>query len=318
MAMRTPWLALAALGPAFGQTPDARLSFDVASIKVSAPIKGSPISPANLPVMKGGPGTNDPERITYSRLPILTILLNAFGMAFDQLTGPSWISNGDAATSQKYDIQANVPPGTTKEQAKAMMLNLLKERLGLTYHRETKEFTVYELTIAKGGPKLRAAEAANGEPPPKPQPGAPGRGLARDKDGFPELPPGRVGSASVPNNGRTMWSARMMTTGTIAGMLGQRIGSAHVADKTGLTGEYDFKIEFSSVGLPGPAGLLGLPTPPPPGGANSAAGPIDDVSDPAPDIFTAVEKQLGLKLTKGKAPLDVIVIDHIEKIPAEN
>jgi uncharacterized protein (TIGR03435 family) len=318
MAMRTPWLALPALlCPAFGQTPDAPLNFDIASLRVSAPIKESPISPANLPTMKGGPGTNDPERITYSRIPILTILLNAFGAAFDQFTGPSWISNGDAATSQKYDIQANVPPGTTKEQAKAMMLNLLKERLGLTYHRETKEFTVYELTIAKGGPKLKPAEPANGEPPARPAPGAPGRGLARDKDGFPELPPGRPGSASVPNNGRTMWSARMMTTNMIAGMLGQRIGSAHVVDKTGLTGEYDFKIEFSSVGSPGPAGLPALP-PPARDGANSAAGSVGDASDPAPDIFTAVEKQLGLKLTKGKAPLDVIVIDHIEKVPTEN
>jgi uncharacterized protein (TIGR03435 family) len=318
MAMRTSWLALAALlCPAFGQTPDARLSFDVASIRVSAPLKGSPISPANLPTMKGGPGTNDPERITYSRVPILRILLSAFGVAFDQLTGPSWISNGDAATSQRYDIQANVPPGTTKEEARAMMLNLLKERLGLTYHRETKEFTVYELTIAKGGPKLKPAEPANGEPPPRPQPGAPGRGLARDKDGFPELPPGRLGLAQVPNNGRAMLSVRMMSMKDIAQMLGQRIGSERVVDKTGLTGEYDFKIEFSPGGSPGPAGLPALP-PPARDGANSAAGPIGDASDPAPDIFTAAERQLGLKLTKGKAVLDVIVIDHIEKVPTED
>jgi uncharacterized protein (TIGR03435 family) len=199
MAMSTRWLAFAALlSLAFGQPPDARLSFDVASVRVSAPINGPPLSQPGA--MKGGPGTNDPERITYSRISILTILLNAFGVAVDQLSGPSWISNMDFATSQKYDIQANVPPGTTKEHAKAMMLNLLKERLGLTYHRETKEFTVYELTVAKGGPKLRPAEPANGEPPPRP--GGPGRGLARDKDGFPELPPGRLGLAQVPNNGR--------------------------------------------------------------------------------------------------------------------
>jgi uncharacterized protein (TIGR03435 family) len=198
-----------------------------------------------------------------------------------------------------------------------MMLNLLKERLGLTYHRETKEFTVYELTIAKGGSKLKPAEPANGEPPPRPRPGEPGRGLARDKDGFPELPPGRLGLAQVPNNGRAMLSVRMMSMKDIAQMLGLRIGSAHVVDKTGLTGEYDFKIEFSSVGLAGPAGLPALP-PPARDSANSAAGPIEGASDPAPDIFTAVERQLGLKLTKGKAPLDVIVIDRIEKVPTEN
>jgi uncharacterized protein (TIGR03435 family) len=115
----------------------------------------------------------------------------------------------------------------------------------------------------------------------------------------------------------------MVTTKDIARMLGQWIGSAHVVDKTGLPGEYDFKIEYSSVGLtglpgPGPAEMVGLPGPPAPGGANSVAGPTGDASDPAPDIFTAVERQLGLKLTKGKAPLDVIVIDHIEKVPTEN
>jgi uncharacterized protein (TIGR03435 family) len=300
------------LCPAFGQTPGAQLSFEVASVRVSPPASGPAM---NQIAMKGGPGTEDPERITYARIPIRTILLNALGVEADQLTGPSWISDMNIATSQKYDIQANVPPGTTKEQAKIMMLNLLKERLGLTYHRETKEFTVYELTVAKSGPKLKPAEQGNGEPP-RGQPG--GRGMPRDRDGFPELPAGRPGSAGINNNGRLLMSGRMQTAQDIAGMLGRQMGSWHAVDKTGLTGQYDFKIEFSTVGLPGLAGLLGRPMPPGRGGADTAGLPGSDASDPAPDIFTAVEKQLGLKLAQGKAPLEVIVIDHIEKIPTEN
>jgi uncharacterized protein (TIGR03435 family) len=250
---------------ASGQTPDARLTFEVASVRVSAP-QSYPPAPSQMPVMRGGPGTEDSDQITYKRIPIITILLRTFDVKFDQLIGPGWISD----ISQKYDIQAKVPPSTTKEQANIMMLNLLKERLGMTFHRETKEFTVYELTVAKGGPKLKQAEPANGEPTPRPQPSGPGRGLARDRDGFPELPPGRLGLAAVPNNGRTMMSARMMTAEGIASSLGNRLGTALVIDKTGLAGSYDFKLTFA-----GPSPLGGR------GAANPDAGPIDDASEPA-------------------------------------
>lgn len=72
-------------------------------------------------------------------------------------------------------------------------------------------------------------------------------------------------------------------------------------DKTGLTGAYDFTLEFAQSGLAGRG----------PTGADAA-------SDPAPDLFNALEKQLGLKLEKSKVPLDVIVIDHMDKEPTEN
>lgn len=80
--------------------------------------------------------------------------------------------------------------------------------------------------------------------------------------------------------------------------LGLPLGTRHVTDKTGLTGKYDFKFVYFLAGLPGPLGAV-RPAP-----AAGAASPIDNLADPAPDAFTALEKQLGLKLIKGSAGRD--------------
>lgn len=70
---------------------------------------------------------------------------------------------------------------------------------------------------------------------------------------------------------------------------------AHVFDKTGLSGEFEFTLEFAGAVLPG--------------GANDSL---------APSLFVALEKQLGLKLETGKAALDVLVIDRVDRIPTAN
>jgi uncharacterized protein (TIGR03435 family) len=99
-----------------------------------------------------------------------------------------------------------------------------------------------------------------------------------------------------------------MLTGQLAAAFGtvtgtNRYAMGHLVDHTGLTGKYDFTLEF--------AGRLG------PGGIDSAPS-VDAGADPAPDIFEALEKQLGLKLTKSTSSEDTLVIDHIEKVPTEN
>lgn len=113
------------------------------------------------------------------------------------------------------------------------------------------------------------------------------------------------------NNGSMYTAARMQTMRNLAVSLSVPLGTQQITDKTGLAGTYDFKLVYSTADLPGGLGVTRSPV-------TSAAGPIDNLSDPTPDLFTALEKQLGLKLTKGKAPLEVIVIDHIEKVPTEN
>jgi uncharacterized protein (TIGR03435 family) len=115
--------------------------------------------PAALPVaiqeqmrMSGGPGTKDPGRITYNGVTLKMLLKRAYDISPDQISGPDWLD------SERYDIVAKVPPGTTPEQFRLMLQNLLAERFELRQHRETKTLPVYLLTVANNGPKLEPTE----------------------------------------------------------------------------------------------------------------------------------------------------------------
>jgi uncharacterized protein (TIGR03435 family) len=189
-----------------------------------------------------------------------------------------------------------------------MLLNLLKNRFHLTYHSDKKDFDIYTLVVAKGGSKLKDAASADGPLPPPPAPGTRAVAAPRDRDGFPILPSGRSNAQGYTDKGVSRMTFRMSTLATLLGMLGFSLGGAKTEDHTGLSGKYDFQIEFSQLGLPGIGGRGGLAV---------APGP-DDITDPAPDLFTALEKQLGLKLEKSKTKLDIIVIDHMDKQPTEN
>jgi uncharacterized protein (TIGR03435 family) len=233
--------------------------------------------------------------------------METFAVPLDQLSGSDWVMGQDA----RFDIVANVPEGTTKDQLPEMLLNLLQDRFHLAYHREKKDFDSYTLLIAKGGHKLTDAASADGPPPAPPVPGTPVQRAQLDGNGFPQLPAGRPAAQGVSNNGLTRVSFRMSTPQTLLGMLQFALGGRSV-DKTGLTGKYDFRLEYSTAGLPGPLG--GRLTAAAPG-----PGPTPTPSDPGgPDLFTALEKQLGLKLEKSKIQLDVFVVDRMDKTPTEN
>ena len=177
--------------------------------------------------MRGGPGTSEPDRILYSGVTLTSLLSRAYGLYADQVRGPGWLS------SETYTVAANVPAGATKEQFDLMLRNLLVERFKLVLHWEKKDFTVYQLVVAKGGPKLqRAAVAPSGAEamgaPPKPA--TAGRG-AVDRDGCPILPPGESAAAggigalachsfrklSVPDFARTMEKLVALETGEAFG-----------------------------------------------------------------------------------------------------
>ena len=242
-------------------------------------------------------------------------------MQDDQFTGPPWALERFGA--ERFEIVANVPPGATQEQVSVMMLNLLKERFHLQYHHEKKNLEVYELVVAKGGSKLKEAEIP-GELP-IPTPGEPAKSYKGD-DGYPNPPAGWPSGVGIderssmqfffsvkntfgyrlaspgplfPASGKlVIWrfGIRMITIPEFMEWLQSLQGFAHVVDRTGLTGKYDIKLRFSN-------------------GGSSGDG---DASEPAPDVFEALEKQLGLKLQKVRAPLDTIVIDHIDRTPVEN
>jgi uncharacterized protein (TIGR03435 family) len=224
--------------------------------------------------------------------------MTAYDLQTFQLTAPEWLS------TERYDIIAKIQEGTTKEQVTVMWQNLLKARFDLMLHHETKEFQVDELTVAKGGPKLKPTDLD-----PNPDPFVPDGPIKRDQNGFPQM--NGWGAIVTVFPGASSATLRMQAKGLTLPDLATRLAAplGHpVFDKTGLTGRYDLTLEYSTSPLP-------LPGVPP---ATNPSNPADAATEPGSSLASSVEKQLGLKLTRGKATLDVIVVDHVEKIPTEN
>jgi uncharacterized protein (TIGR03435 family) len=255
---------------------------------------------------------------------MIDLLARAYDVPADQISGGPGLTR-DSWESGLYEINAIMPPTTTKEQFQSMLRNLLAERFHLRVHHETRDFPAYVLVVARGGPKLKEVK-----PDPNPAPIPPGPSVM-GKDGFPVLPPGpHTAQSWSGENWRIKYQERSMAelvaTLPLLIVRGQGINMLsdsgtrrpRVIDKTGLTGKYDFTLEFSCpacYGVAVPVSAVGAPQPP--GDASAAAA----ASEPAggPTVFMAVEKQLGLRLEKAKdIPLDVIVVDHIDKVPTEN
>ena len=147
---------------------------------------------------------------------------------------------------------------------------LLADRFKLSFHRETKEMPVYELVVAKNGPKLQTSTA---------------------------------GQAQI-RMGRGTLTAQKTSLNLLANNLSQNVGRV-VIDKTGLTGDFDIKLEWT----PEDGERMG---PPRDNGETPPSAPAPGLS-----IFTALQEQLGLKLEARKGPVEILVIDRTEK-PSEN
>ena len=150
-----------------------------------------------------------------------------------------------------------------REEHSRMLQPLLAERFHLKAHIEQREMPVYNLVVDKGGSKLKAATADDAS----------------------------KGGHMMTNGAGNIDAANALLTG-LPGILYNEVGRP-VVDKTGLTGKYDFTVDY-------------VP----------AAKAATDESG-GPSIFTALEEQLGLKLEPAKAQMDVLVIDSIEQ-PAAN
>jgi uncharacterized protein (TIGR03435 family) len=181
--------------------------------------------------------------------------------------------------SERYDTvgRSDTPGEPSRDQMKLMIQKLLVDRFQLRFHTEKKELPVYAMVVAKGGPKIAVSAA--------------------DPNAFPGIGFGR-GPGVISLVGRN--------TGLngVANGLQSNILDKPVVDQTGLTGRYDFQLRFTPDATQ-VANFGGLEP------ANAA-----DLDAP-PDIFTAFEQQLGLKLQPTKAVIDVIVIDRIER-PSPN
>lgn len=192
------------------------------------------------------------------------------------------LSGPDWIETESFDVTAKVPPGATKEQFHTMLQNLLAERFGLKVHPERKEVELYSLTAAKNGPKLKphvkTPEAEAGAEPSGP--------MKTDPGGYPILAPG---TTMAWMRGKARLHGRDQDIAWLVGQLSGQLGGP-VTDNTGLTGRYDFALFW-------------------------AARQGDDGS---PDLPEAVQQQLGLKLERKKGPIDMLVVDRVDKAPREN
>jgi len=322
-------MRMALLGIFAGACLAQELAFDAASVKLADPAHPSAGN-------SGGPGTSDPGRIHRGMLPMIALLTEAYDIQIDRVAGPAWIS--DFSGQNRYMIDATIPPETTKAQFQAMLQNLLVQRFQLAVHRETRNFPGYDLVVAKDGPKLK--ESVPSEPPPADV--TPAFALlqkpAFDKDGSIVLPPGpRMMSMTGPGVHRLKAQQQPISVlvRDLSDAIPEALGAdlmaepgtprARVADKTGLTGKYDFTLEFACAGCQGLGAMAAwLPAiAAARAQAQADAPPASVASEPAgsglPAIFAALEKQLGLKLEKTKdVPLEVIVVDHVDKVPTAN
>src|ERR1035437_703025 len=310
---------------AFGQGAAESPTFEVASVKPAEP---QPMGMMSI-MMRGGPGSPDPGQITYSGVSLKNVLMSAYAVKGYQINGPKWLD------SERFDIVAKIPKGATKEQFQLMLQNLLAERFKLTLHHETKELPVYALVVGKGGPKMKESveddatapgaagtggPSAAAPPPPPPPPGSDGAGPIRLKggaEGMPQLPAntGKNNMMMMMTNGRMRLVASHRPVAALTEMLANQLGRP-VVDATELKANYDFNLDFAPEGMSGPMGIM---PPPPPDGGPGGGGPMVSASDPGgPSIFTALQEQLGLKLEQRKAPVDLLVIDRLEKVPTEN
>jgi bla regulator protein BlaR1 len=227
------------------------------------------IKPAD-PSVRGFRIQTDPGgRYIATGVTVKFLIAQAYGVRdFQVSAAPGWTD------SVRYDINAKGEDGIQDKpgQMDLMLQDLLADRFHLKLNRETKEMPIYALVAAKAGSKLK--ESTKGEDE---------RGMRMGR--------GRVEAQSAP-------------IAMLAIQLSQQLGRL-VLDKTGLTGNYDFKLEWTPD--------LGQQQP----GAKEIAGTETAPPDSGPTIFTALQEQLGLKLESTKGPVEMLVIDRVEK-PTEN
>jgi uncharacterized protein (TIGR03435 family) len=199
---------------------------------------------------------------------------------------PSWLN------SEKFDIQAKANRAVNNDLAKLsreqgspmkrrMLQALLADRFKLTIHRETKDLPAYALVIAKNGPKLQEAK-----------PGT-----------YPEDGKGHAGRILMDPDQLT---GQGLPMAVLVDFLSEWLGRT-VLDQTGLKGNYDFTLKWTPE--PGQGMMLRGPE-------GSNPGPEGGQPTDSP-VITAIQEELGLKLESTKAPVEVLVIDHVEK-PSEN
>ncbi len=282
----------------------AQPQFEVASLKPNNGCENTP---------RSGHFSPSPGRLEMPCVNLQNLIQAAFGTFGDGVSintqplpmegGPSWMQSEHYSLSAKGD-----GPVRTEMLAGPMLQAFLEERFRLKTHRETREKPVYTMTVGKGGLKVEPlAEGACTpldltHPPPPPKPGDPPPNLC----GVMIMGPAGKGDMMIEVRGSTMTQFAQRLSGRV---------DRTIVDKTGIAGKFNFHLEFT----PDPY-MLGQAVPAGRGGnVDNAANPGNPAPspDPGPNLFVALQEQIGLKLSSDKGPVSFLIIDHVEK-PTEN
>lgn len=268
---------------AWGQsTPD--LKFEAASIR-PAPDPASAIAAGNLAHL--GIAIDD-ARVDIGTASLKQLIAMAYKVQSYQVECPSWMNTDPP----RFNVQAAIPAGLTRQQVPRMMQALLAERFRLTLHRETKDQPVYALVVGKNGPKLTA--------------GAPDG----DEDGMSNGPFGPF-KASF-SNGIVHFEYARMTMPSLAAFLSQGQVGRQVVDMTGLGGAFRVPLDIGGMLPFSPAGSPVADK----GGSQGQSTPT--ASDPSDNSIFASLQRVGLSIEKRRAPIEMLVVDRAERMPTEN
>ena len=268
-------------------------SFAVASVREN---KSDGPANMNIPLL-GDIYTPTGGVFSGTNIRLATYLYFAFNFTGNQMQLvlphlPAWV------ISDHFDIEARADGDPTKAQMRLMMQSLLADRFKLAAHYETQQLPVYAAVLSKPGktgPQLRphSEDVPCSTVPPAPPTSGSAATPSAITNGLPTVCGGIVGlSASAP--GRMRVAGRNIPIGMIVSTLPQMGGfDRSVLDQTGLTGNFDFNFEWT------------------PQNHGPDADPQPDDSGPA--IMQALNEQLGLKLESKKGPVEVFVLDHIER-----
>ncbi len=240
----------------------------------------------------------DGAMVNFNGMPMKWYIHYAFTVRENQISGPDWLS------SERVDIVAKLPAGATREQIPAMMQALLADRFKMTLHRESKDLPVYALIVGKGGMKMKESPL---DPDTDDGPGKANVDVnvtGQERGATISLGKG----ASVTFDGLRL-VAKKVAMPYLADSLA-RFVDRPVIDMTGLKGTYDCTLDYN---LDDVRALILSSAPPgtplPPRQAD-----VGETGVSLMDSLAAV----GLKMEPRKAPLDVLVIDRMEKTPTAN
>ena len=317
-------LALIGAGLAAADGPQT-LSFEAASVKLSPPLDFASFRSGQRPRM----GVKmDAGRIDIAQTSLFDVIAGAYRLKPYQLSGPDWMK------TITLDIVAKLPAGATEGQIPEMLQTLLAERFGLKIHHENKDQPVYALIQGKGGPKLKEAVPDTEAPVAAVDPKAPDFGMMS-----------RMGNSTMtgdPTKGMVITGMTQRGTMRVSfGGSGIHIESSSlsmaalaedltqymdrpVVDKTGIKGDYQVALDASMEDMRNFMSKQGFPGGMPPGGGDFGGGRggpnpfAGDGSEPSGSSILVSIQKLGLKLDPQKAPMEAVVVDHVERTPIEN